>query len=54
MKITFEIPNTTMCLTLSGVYETDNGLSMGVKAISTKQIENGEEIVCDWESDKHE
>lgn len=52
MKMTIEIPNTTMCLTLSGVYGTDNGLSMGVKVVSTEQIENGEVIVCDWRSDE--
>lgn len=54
MKVTFEVPDSTLCLTLSGVYATDNALSMGVKTVSTEQIESGEVIVCDWRSeDEH-
>ena len=48
MKITFDVPATTICLTLSGVYADDDGLAMGTKTVSTEEIESRKMIICKW------
>ena len=39
MKITIEIPDTTLCAFVNYVFATDTGLSMGAKSINTDDIE---------------
>lgn len=47
MKITIEIPDTTVCAFFDYVYYTNTGMSMASKQISTDDIQGGEVIVCD-------
>jgi hypothetical protein len=47
MKITIEIPNTTVCAFFDYVYYTNTGMSMASRQICTDEIQKGEVIVCD-------
>lgn len=47
MKITIEIPDTTVCAFFDYVYYTNTGMSMASKQIGTDDIQRGEVIVCD-------
>lgn len=44
MKITLEIPDNTICATLSFVYEGSPNLRMVVQGISTEELRDGAEI----------
>ena len=46
MKITIEIPNTTVCAFFDYVYYTNEGMSMASKQIGTDDIHSGKVIVC--------
>ena len=50
MKITFEVPDTTICLILSGVHENPD-LTLSTRTVSTDEIISGEVIVCDWKEE---
>ena len=47
MKISIEIPDTTVCAFFDYVYYTNTGMSMASKQIGTDDIQSGEVIVCD-------
>ena len=47
MKITIEIPNTTVGAFFNCVFSTDTGrMAMGVRQIDTDDLKSGEVIVC--------
>ena len=46
MKITIEIPDTTVCAFFDYVFYTSAGMSMASKQICTDDIKSGEAIVC--------
>lgn len=46
MKITIEIPDTTVCAFFDYVFQTSTGMSMASKQIGTDDIQSGEVIVC--------
>jgi hypothetical protein len=47
VKITIEIPDTTVCAFFDYVFYTNTGMSMASKQISTNDIQSGEVIICD-------
>lgn len=46
MKITIEIPDTTVCAFFDYVFYTNTEMSMACKQICTDDIQSGEVIVC--------
>ena len=46
MKITIEIPDTTVCAFFDYVFSTNTGMSMASKQIGTDDIQSGEVIAC--------
>ncbi len=50
MKITIEIPDTTVCAFLNYIYYTSTGMSMMCKSISTDEIQSNKVIVCNPET----
>ncbi len=49
MKITIEVPDTTLCAFFDYVFYTNTGMNMGSKQISTDDIRSGNILVCDAE-----
>ena len=47
MKITIEVPNTTVCAFFNYVFVGDTGMSMGVKQIDSDDMKSGKVLVCD-------
>ena len=47
MKITIEIPDTTVCAFFDYVYYTDTDMHIAIKQIRTDDIQSGKVIVCD-------
>jgi hypothetical protein len=43
MKITIELPDTTVCAFVNYVYYTETGMSMGAKSIGTDDLEKAKE-----------
>ena len=48
MKITFEIPNTSVALVITGIYEHPLGYKMATRTVETSECKDGAEIVCEW------
>ncbi len=46
MKITIEIPDTTVGAFFNYVFSTDTRMAMGVRQIDTDDLKSGEVIVC--------
>lgn len=51
MKITFEIPDNTVALSLTGVWLGAKSQMIGTHMVETEEIKDGAEIVCDWKGD---
>lgn len=54
MKITIEMPDTTVCAFFDYVFYTNTGMRMASKQISTDDIQSGDVIVCNTDHQNEE
>lgn len=48
MKITFEVPNDTVALVLTGIYKERLGYKMATSTVETSECKDGALLVCNW------
>lgn len=44
MRITLDVPDTTLCAFANYIFSTDTGMSMGVRSIDTEEMSDGNVI----------
>ena len=48
MKITFEVPDNTVALVLTGLYDEKERIAMATRTVETRECKDGAVIVPQW------